>query len=269
MTPPLKWHGGKHYLAERIIKLMPAHVHYVEPFFGGGAVMLAKNPEGISEVANDLNGWLASFWKVMANPELFAQFERHVQGMPFSQQLWKEAMAHLDNAKPSDESVVEDATAFFVACRQSMAGRMDSFTPLSRNRVRRGMNEQASAWMTAVEGLPAVAERMKRVVMLNMPAIDCIKQQDGSNTLFYLDPPYVPDSRTSPDVYAHEMTVEQHRELLAAILSLEGKVILSGYANELYDIALKTWNKDEFILPNNSSSSKKKEKKIETIWRNF
>lgn len=37
LTPPLKWLVGKHYLAKRIIELMPAHLHYVEPYFGGGA----------------------------------------------------------------------------------------------------------------------------------------------------------------------------------------------------------------------------------------
>lgn len=36
ITQPLKWHGGKHYLAKRIIKLMPLHIHYVEPYFGDG-----------------------------------------------------------------------------------------------------------------------------------------------------------------------------------------------------------------------------------------
>ena len=34
-SKPLKWHGGKHYLADRIIRLMPAHTHYVEPYAGG------------------------------------------------------------------------------------------------------------------------------------------------------------------------------------------------------------------------------------------
>jgi DNA adenine methylase len=31
LTPPLKWHGGKHYLARRIVEMMPPHTHYVEP----------------------------------------------------------------------------------------------------------------------------------------------------------------------------------------------------------------------------------------------
>ncbi len=75
VTPPLKWHGGKHYLASRIVGLMPRHLHYVEPFFGGGAVLLARDPndpslwlpphKGVSEVVNDINGRLVNFWRVL------------------------------------------------------------------------------------------------------------------------------------------------------------------------------------------------------------
>ena len=46
IVPPLKWHGGKNYLARIIVEMMPSHIHYVEPFAGGLAVLLAKNPEG-------------------------------------------------------------------------------------------------------------------------------------------------------------------------------------------------------------------------------
>ena len=45
MKLPLKWHGGKYYLAAKIVALMPPHLHYVEPFFGGGAVLLDRDPE--------------------------------------------------------------------------------------------------------------------------------------------------------------------------------------------------------------------------------
>ena len=62
---------------------------------------------------------------------------------------------------------------------------------MSRNRTRRQMNEQASAWLTCVEGLPAVHARLKRVVVLNQPALEVIKREDGEKTLFYLDPPYL------------------------------------------------------------------------------
>ena len=65
ITPPIKWHGGKHYLADWIISHMPEHTHYVEPYFGGGAVLL-KKPMGTSEVVNDLHGLLTCFWKCLA-----------------------------------------------------------------------------------------------------------------------------------------------------------------------------------------------------------
>lgn len=54
LTPPLKWPGGKNYLAKDIISLMPAHTHYVEPYFGGGAVLLAKALHDTSPVSDDM-----------------------------------------------------------------------------------------------------------------------------------------------------------------------------------------------------------------------
>ena len=54
LSQPLKWHsnGGKHYLAPKLIELFPPHVHYVEPYFGGGSVLLSKSGEGVSNNAS-------------------------------------------------------------------------------------------------------------------------------------------------------------------------------------------------------------------------
>src|SRR5262245_43932807 len=71
---PLKWHGGKWYLAPKIVELMPSHVHYVEPFAGGLSVLLAKDPDGISEVVNDIDGQLSNFWRVLQGEEAFERF---------------------------------------------------------------------------------------------------------------------------------------------------------------------------------------------------
>jgi DNA adenine methylase len=149
LTPPLKWHGGKHYLAPKIVGLMPPHLHYVEPYFGGGSVLLARDPadprlwdgddRGVSEVANDLDGRLANFWRVLRGPDTFERFRRAVEAVPLSRTEWEAARGHVPSGDP-----VADAAAFFVLCRQSLAGRMRGFTSLTRNRTRRGMNGNAS-----------------------------------------------------------------------------------------------------------------------------
>ena len=59
------------------------------------------------------------------------------------------------------------------------------------------MSEQASAWWNTVDGLANVHDRLKRVVILCRDALDVIRQQDGSRTLFYLDPPYLHSTRAS------------------------------------------------------------------------
>jgi DNA adenine methylase len=266
LTPPLKWHGGKSYLASRIVPLMPAHVHYVEPFAGGLAVLLAKDPEEVSEAVNDLDGDLVNFWRVLQHPRQFSEFVRACQATPFAEAEYGRACVELDFA----DGPVGRAWAFFVLCRQSLAGRMNSFAPLSRNRTRRGMNEQASAWLGAVDGLPEVHARLRRVVILGpKDAGEVIRQQDGDRTMFYCDPPYFPDSRAAPDVYAHEMTAQGHRDLLGVLTGVKGKVMLSGYRCPMYDDLLTGWRREDFDLPNNSACGAKKRRMVESVWMNY
>ena len=91
------------------------------------------------------------------------------------------------------------------------------------------MNGNTSEWLSAIEGLPEVHRRLSRVLIEKMNAIDLIAREDTPGTLFYCDPPYLHETRTAPDAYAHEMSEREHRELLATLLGCKGKVMLSGY----------------------------------------
>lgn len=267
ISSPLKWHGGKFYLAAKlwqIAKSIP-HIHRVEVYVGSGALTLASDPEGYSEVINDANGELMNFWWVLAEEHQFQKLIRRLQVTPFSEQAWKDSRKKHD---PLRDPVVR-AAEFFVRCRQSLAGRMDTFAPLSRTRVRRGMNEQASAWLSAIEGLPEVHDRLKRVAGLNRDALEVIRTQDGPDTLFYLDPPYLPSTRKTVGEYgAHEMTPEQHEKLLQVLAGVAGKFLLSGYRSDMYDTAAQAngWERHDFELPNNSASGKAKRRMVECVW---
>jgi DNA adenine methylase len=265
LTKPVKWHGGKDYIAPRIIEEMAPHTHFVEAFAGGLSVLIRKDGEGISEVVNDLNGELTNFWKTLQSEELYTKIQRRIEAIPFSQ---VEFLAAIDN---TSQDPLDRTVAFFVRMRQSRQGLGRDFATLSRNRTRRGMNEQASSWLGAIEGLPEIHARLKRVVVMNVDAIKLIKQQDGPQTLFYCDPPYVHETRSSTGEYGDfEMTLEQHRELLAVLAAIKGKFILSGYHNRLYD----QWADKhgfrcvEIEIDNKASSKKTKDKKVECLWKN-
>lgn len=265
----IKYPGGKHYLAARIVELFPSretYLHYVEPFFGGGSVLFEHDPEGKSEVANDINSELMHFWEVLQDESLFWKMQRVLEATPFSEIEWKLANSGFGT------DIVRKACSFFINCRQSLAGRMDSFAPLSKKRVRRGMNEQVSAWLTAIEGLPAVHARLKRVVILKRDALDVIREQDSPTTLFYLDPPYHHETRTTTTEYGQfEMDVDSHTDLLELLSCVQGKFVLSGYRCELYDYYANQygWGRHDFELPNNAAGGKSKRRMIESVWRNY
>jgi len=275
LTPPLKWHGGKHYLARRIVGMMPPHLHYVEPYFGGGAVLLARDPDdpslwlpphkGVSEVVNDLNGRLINFWRVLRHEEAFARFIRMAQAIPLARVEWESAHAC---THPVNDAVA-DALAFFVDCRQSRSGLMKSFTPVTRRRTRREMNGNVSEWLSAVDGLPDVQARLRRVLIENIPGVELILREDAPGTLFYCDPPYLHETRVATAAYAFEMAEADHREMLDALRQCKGKVVLSGYPSELYDRSLRSWNRHTFDLPNNAASGKEKRRETEVLWCNF
>jgi DNA adenine methylase len=280
---PLKWHGGKHYVASAIIERMPRHLHYVEPYFGSGQVLFARDPnarhlwwtdrtsdkripDGVSEVVNDLHSDLMNFYAVLKDANTFAQLQHRLSLTLHSEDEWNAAERLL--AQPGGNPV-ERAAALFTLCRQSMSGRMDCFAPTERTRLRGGRNGGVNAWWNAIDGLEAVHIRLRDVKILNRPALDVIRSEDTPATLFYCDPPYHHDTRTAKDVYEHEMTERDHRELLEVLLSRKGKVILSGYANQLYDSTLAGWQRYTIDVPNNAASSKEKRRMTEVLWCNF
>lgn len=269
---PLKWHGGKRYLARRIIELFPPHLHYVEPFAGGMSVMLAKDPEGVSEVANDLNRDLMNFWMVLQGLDTFAAFRRLCEATPFSEAMWQDAdleMAEWPEPCEEASSSVVRAWRFFLWCRFSLAGRMQSFTGVTKTRTRRGMNNEVSAWLSCVEGLSEVHARLKRVLLLNRPAVDVIRGQDGPETVIYCDPPYLGETRSVSSVYRHEMTEADHREMLTAACNCKGLVVISGYPSDLYDTMLDGWRVVDIEIPNHAAGGGTKRIMTERIWLNY
>jgi DNA adenine methylase len=275
LKTPIKRHGGKAYMAREIVALMPPRrskakpggwFHYVEPYFGGGSVLLANDPSGISEVVNDVDKHLTLFWRVLQNEGLFDQFHRRVEATPFSESTFAEATLELS----SPTATVKTAWAFFVLARQSMGGKMDAFAPVAK-RIRRQMNDGVSHWLSTIDRLPELHARLRRVLILDRDALDVIRQQDSPGTLFYLDPPYLHATREkhSRDAYRHEMTDADHEAMLKLVLGCAGKVMISGYQNPLYGEKLRQWRRRDFDKPNHAAGGREKRRMVESVWMNF
>lgn len=269
-TPPLKWHGGKWYLAAWLASLMPrGYRHYVELFAGGANLLLSLDPSGVSEVLNDLNGELANLYRVLQRNELFADFRAALELIPFGRGQWKEARQWL--RKRPDAGRVERAVRFFVLNRMSLAGRMDAFTGVTKTRTRCGMNAEVAAYLGAVDGLADVHRRLRRVLIENRPAVDLIPKHDVDGAVLYCDPPYVAGTRAAPLAYGeYEMSDADHAEFLAAVTAVEhAKVMVSGYGCRLYDRQLKGWNRHERDVANHAAGGERKARKTEVVWTNY
>jgi hypothetical protein len=133
-----------YYLAKKIVERFPprkddrhpdGYRHYVETHGGSLASLCANDPDGISEAVNDLEKELTLFWEVLRSEVYFQPFVRLCQATPFSQILWHDADPELRCGFEGTEDETHRAVRawlFFVRCRQSLAGRMQYFAPLSR-----------------------------------------------------------------------------------------------------------------------------------------
>ena len=133
------------------------------------------------------------------------------------------------------------------------------------------MNEQVSSWLSAVEGLADAHMRLQRVAIFCEDAPAIIRREDGEQTFYYCDPPYITRTRVVKNAYAREMTDAQHEDLLQALGGVKGKFLLSGYRSPLYDAAAKRfgWRRTDITIDNKASAKKVKPTKVECLWANY
>lgn len=100
----------------------------------------------------------------------------------------------------------------------------------------------------------------------NRPAISVMQAHDGPDTLHFVDPPYLPETRRPGRYYTHEMTEAQHLELLQAVSDLDGMVVLCGYPSALYATRLAGWQQHTTMA--RISSNRGTTLRQEIVWIN-
>lgn len=253
--PALRWHGGKWLLAPWIIENLPPHRIYVEPF-GGAASVLIRKPAAYAEVYNDLDGDVVDMFRVLRDPPQAARLIEQVALTPFSRE--EQADAYEQASDP-----VERARRLIIRSFMGFGSNGHQQKTGFRANSNRSGTTPSRDWANYPDGLAQVASRFTGVVVERRPAVDVMAAHDSSDTLHYVDPPYMPETRDAGGDYAHEMTIEQHAELLTFLTTLRGMVVLSGYPTALYDDGLAGWDRIE-----RRALADGARERIEVLWLN-
>ena len=240
--PVLRWHGGKWLLAPWIIGQFPPHRVYIEPFGGAWSVGLRK-PRAYAEVWNDLDGELVNLFRVLRDPVGATALVAQLKLTPFAR----------DEFNAAYEAVgvpIERARRLIV--RSFMGHGSDGASGLYRTGFRANSNRSGSTpahdWINLPDSLALAVKRLKGVVIENRPAMQVMAAHDATDTLHFVDPPYLWETRTRANrrpenggVYRHELDDDGHRELLTFLRGLKGMVALCGYPSAIYEGALDGW----------------------------
>ncbi|RJO75462.1 MAG: DNA adenine methylase [Myxococcales bacterium] len=241
--PVLRWHGGKWKLAPWIISHFPPHRVYVEPF-GGAASVLIQKPRSYGEVYNDLDQDVVNLFRVLRDDASAQALHDNLRLTPFSRAEFE--LGYLETDEPIERARRLVILSFmgFGSNGHNRATR----TGFRANSNRSGTTP-AQDWANYPERLGALIERLRGVVIENRDALEVMAQHDSHETLHYVDPPYVRETRSAAmhraGCYAHELDDEGHARLLSFLLGVKGSVVLSGYPHEMYDSALASWRRIE------------------------
>lgn len=257
--PALRYHGGKWMLAPWIIGHFPKHSIYTEAYGGAGSVLLRKK-RVYAEIYNDLDADIVNFFKVVRDqgPEL----KEALKTTPFSRKEFEQSYCYSsDDFEAARRTVIRAFMGFGSAAatkttygksskgfrtKGNYSGEYGKPCTGFRSNSSRSNTTPAMDWRNYPLTMDLLIDRLQGVVIECKPALEIIDQHDTPNTLHYLDPPYVLDSRylgQKTQQYRHEMSNEEHQEMLEYIRKLSGYVVLSAYANEMYDEILKDWYK--------------------------
>ena len=234
---------------------------YYEPCCGGASVLLTKD-RSVNEAISDVDKGVVAILKALRDePD---EFIRRIRQLSYDLKTFNDTLT-----QPACDDYIDLAINEYVLRRMSRGGMKKVFAWSDRQRG--GKPGDVNAWDTIIEDLPSISDRLQNVTILQTPFQKVIKMWDDERILIYFDPPYMPDTRSegAKNCYEHEMTADDHIELLEYATDTKAKVIISGYHSSLYSKRLQGWRTVTKDMPNHASQSKTKARRCEVLWMNY
>lgn len=244
--PVLRWHGGKWKLAPWIIGHFPPHRVYVEPFGGAGSVLIRK-PRSYAEVYNDLDEEAVNLFRVAQDPLRALRLKQLLELTPFARLEFELSYEPVENDDAIERARRLVIRSFMGHGSDAHAAKASGF----RANSNRSGTTPAHDWVNWPAAFEDIIARLQGVIIECRNAEDIMRQHDDPTTLHYVDPPYLPETRSWQKTgkgsgnYTHELTPDDHARLLETLRSLTGMVVLSGYPSQMYELALADWQRIE------------------------
>lgn len=220
MNSFISWIGGKKALRKKIIDEFPekgTYTKYIEVFGGAGWVLFYSDKHAEKEIYNDIDGKLVNLFRcVKFHPD---EMQKELDLILMSREQFWDAKVQAEVRGMTD---IQRAARFFVVIKESYGADIRTFglRPRDMNSVK--------------DYLQIVSKRLNRVVIENQDFQRIIRNNDKSDTLFYLDPPYYGTEK----YYGDQFLKGDHIRLKETLQDIKGRFILSyndcNYIRELY-----------------------------------
>jgi len=223
LKSPVTYYWGKLRMASRIVKLIPKHTLYCEPYCWWCSVFFKKPPSEI-EVLNDINSHVVNFFRVMQQD--FGMLKIIINCTPYSRQQVHTARHILKYHEYYDD--IKRARAFWVACNMSFSAMITGGYKYTKH-----TNKSVKAFNNKKEQFDThLLERLTNVDFECNDAIKVIKSRDHEDAFFYIDPPYIWEQKVHQWHYAG-FTPEDYIVLLDTLSNIKGKFLLSNYPSTI------------------------------------
>lgn len=255
MKTIVKYWGGKQQLADKIIAIIPEHLCYNEPFFGGGAVFF-KKPVSKIEVINDINDNMVNFYKTIKRD--FDKLYNEVDTTLYSEWQYGEAK-QMWQAGEGDK--VLRAWSVFVLSHQSFSGNMGNSWAFSDTANLATKFDKTKQMFDL-----RYVKRLEHVQIFCRDAINVIENTDNDTTFHFVDPPYFNSDMGHYDGY----TEADFKNLLETLQNVKGKFLLTTYPSDILAEYTKAnnWETINHVM-HLSASNKSGSKKTEVFTMNY
>lgn len=201
IPPPFCRQGNKYPMREEIIRLIPAHKRYVEPFLGSGAIFYNKPADMSQEnVLNDLDKHTYEQHRLIlsasTNP---AKYPSNLNTIPAIKRFYRKT------PRGATEKLIH--------------AKIEACNGFSGSPVRLSYGIYRKADPTKILGnLPFYKSRLQNNTrLLNQDYTSVVKTYDSPTTFFFFDPPY----EKTRSIYGYgehkDFNYEKLREVLRSI----------------------------------------------------